>query len=107
MSKVSEGILLGLKEAVEYTNGNLKVRTFKRVFNPVRASFSPDEIKEIRNKLGMTQGIFAGVIGVSQKTVESWEKGRYSPDGAARRIISILQTDPEFPRKYNIIEDIN
>jgi len=44
------------------------------------------------------------VIGVSQKTVESWEAGRYTPDGAARRLISILQTDPDFPRKYNIMK---
>jgi len=105
MSKVSEGILQGLREAVKYTDGNLEARTFVRSFSPVRDSISADEIREIRNNLGMTQSIFAGVIGVSPKTVESWENGRYSPDGAARRLISILQDDPDFPRKYNIIGD--
>jgi len=104
MSKVSEGIMRGLQEAVEYSKGNLQVRKIKRTFNPVRESFSAEEIKDIRNSLGMTQGVFAGVIGVSQKTVESWEAGRYTPDGAARRLISILQTDPDFPRKYNIMK---
>lgn len=103
MSKVSDGIMRGLQEAVEYSKGNLGARKIKRTFNPVKESYSAEEIKEIRNNLGMTQGMFAGVIGVSKKTVESWEAGRYTPDGAARRLISILQIDPDFPQKYNII----
>jgi putative transcriptional regulator len=64
---------------------------------------SADEIRDTRNKLGMTQSIFAMTIGVSRKTVESWEAGRYTPDGAARRLISTLQKDPTFPKKYGIV----
>ena len=104
MSKVSEGIMRGLQEAVEYSKGNLEARKFKRTFNPVKETYSAEEIKGIRNNLGMTQGMFAGVIGVSKKTVESWEAGRYTPDGAARRLISILEVDPDFPQRYNIVE---
>jgi len=100
---VSESILRGLQQAVEYSKGNLHARTIRRTFTPVCESYSAEEIKEIRNGLGMTQGLFAGVIGVSKKTVESWESGRYTPDGAARRLISILQVDPEFPQRYNIV----
>jgi putative transcriptional regulator len=51
----------------------------------------------------MTQGVFAMTMGVSRKTVESWEAGRYNPDGAARRLISVMQTDPAFPEKYGIV----
>lgn len=32
MSKVSEGIMRGLQEAVKYSKGNLKVRKIKRSF---------------------------------------------------------------------------
>jgi putative transcriptional regulator len=106
MSEVSEGIMRGLQEAVEYSKGNLDARKIKKTFNPVKESYSPVEIKEIRNTLGMTRGMFAMVIGVSQKTVESWEAGRYSPDGAARRLISVLQQDPQFPEKYDIIRRV-
>jgi putative transcriptional regulator len=52
----------------------------------------------------MTQGTFAITIGVSRKTVESWEAGRYSPDGAARRLISIMQKDPGFLERYDILK---
>ena len=64
---------------------------------------SANEIKDTRKKLGMSQGIFAVTMGVSKKTVESWETGRYNPDGAARRLISILQADPAIPEKHGII----
>jgi len=51
----------------------------------------------------MSQSVFATVLGVSKKTVESWEISRYTPDGAARRLISIIQIDPAFPEKYGIV----
>jgi len=35
--------------------------------------------------------------------VESWETGRYTPDGAARRLITMLQADPALPQKYGIL----
>lgn len=103
MSEVSEGIMRGLQEAVEYSKGNLKARKLKHTFVAVR-TYTAKEIKEIRSNLGMTQDMFAGIIGVSKKTVEAWESGRNTPNGAARRLISIMQMDPEFPQRYNIFE---
>lgn len=55
----------------------------------------------------MSQIVFALVIGVSKKSVESWESGRYTPDGAARRLITIMQKDPAFPEKYDILQREN
>ena len=37
----------------------------------------------------MTQKVFASFLGVSPKTVESWEAGRYKPDGPARRVMGL------------------
>ena len=51
----------------------------------------------------MTQVLFAGLMGVSPKTVEAWEAGRNMPDGPARRILSMLKTDPGLPQRFNII----
>ena len=103
MSKIGQELISALNEAVDDANGKIQLRTTKLNAAPVRESIGADEIKEIRNKLGVTQGIFAMVIGVSRKTVESWEAGRYSPDGAARRLISVIQKDPSFPEKYDIL----
>ncbi|MDR1701413.1 MAG: helix-turn-helix domain-containing protein [Sporomusaceae bacterium] len=103
MSRVGQGIIEGLQELVDYSEGKLDLRTSRLNVSPVCKSISVEEIKETREKLGMSQGVFAIVLGVSAKTVQSWETGRYRPDGAARRLITMLQADPELPVKYGIV----
>ena len=38
----------------------------------------------------MSQRIFAGYLGVSDKTVEAWEAGTNRPSGAACRILRMM-----------------
>jgi len=104
MSKVGQELISALNEALDDAKGKIQLRTTRLNVSPVRAKIEADEIKETRKNLGMTQGTFAIVIGVSKKTVESWEAGRYSPDGAARRLISVMQKDPGFLEKYDILQ---
>ena len=96
-------IIVGLQEAVEYEKGDLKLRTMKVSLKPVRR-FEAAEVKSIRTMLGMSQGLFAGLIGVSPKTVEAWEAGRNTPNGPASRILDFIQQDPKLPERYGIIE---
>lgn len=96
------GIMKGLNEALEHAEGKRELRTRTISIEPVR-EYKAEEIKKIRNDLGMTQAFFAGFMGVSQKTVEAWEAGRNMPDGPARRILSMVQADPMLPERYNII----
>ena len=96
-------IIVGLQEAVEYEKGDLKLRTMKVSLKPVRR-FEAAEVKSIRTMLGMSQGLFAGFIGVSPKTVEAWEAGRNTPNGPASRILDFIQQDPKLPERYGIIE---
>ena len=99
--KVYDGIMQGLEEAVAYNEGKIKARTNTMSISPV-PDFKATEIKGIRNELGMTQVLFAGLM-VSTKTVEAWEAGRNMPDGPARRILAMLKVDPALPQKLNII----
>ena len=67
---VYESILQGLNEAVAYTKGTCKeARVHKISVEPV-PHFNASDIRSIRMDLGMTQVIFASVMGVSPKTVE-------------------------------------
>ena len=104
MSKIGQELIASLQEALDDAEGKIELRTTHRDVCPVVETISAENIKETRKKLGMTQSVFALIIGVSSKTVESWETGRYMPDGAARRLISILQVDPAFPEKYGIVQ---
>lgn len=98
---IYESIIKGLEEAIEYEKGNFELKTKKLTINPV-PEFNSKEVKAIRTNLGMTQAMFAKVMGVSQKTVEAWEHGTNSPNGTARRLLDMLRADPDLPQKYNI-----
>lgn len=100
--KVYESMMQGLTEALEYTQGKNTARSVSITIVPP-PEISADEVKELRQSLNMTQSTFAAVLGVSNKTVEAWEKGTNTPAGTARRIISMLKTDHSIPEKYNII----
>ncbi len=102
MMNVYDSIMKGLNEAVEFENGEKTARS-ERVTIVPPPDVSANEIKEIRQSLNMTQSTFAAVMGVSNKTVEAWEKGTNSPAGTARRMMSMLKADHTIPEKYNII----
>ncbi len=97
MSEVSESIARGLQEMLEHAQGKIELRTRYIAAKPPK-EYTAEEIKGIRSRLNMSQGFFAEVIGVSKKTVESWEYGRGKPSGAAARVISIA----EIPKRSSI-----
>ena len=55
---------------------------------------SVETIAEIRQKLNLPRAEFAKVFGVTPKTLESWEKGKKKPTGAARTLLRIAQQNP-------------
>ena len=103
MNDVSKGILRGLHEMLEHTQGKVELRSNLVEVKPPR-EFTAIEIREIRDKLNMSQGFFAEVIGVSKKTVESWEYGRGKPSGAAARLLTIAETDPDSFERYGFLQ---
>jgi len=58
-------------------------------------NFPEPEVKAIRERLGVSQGRFAIILGVSKRTVENWEQGRRHPTGAARSLLRVVAADPE------------
>ena len=47
-----------------------------------------DDVVAIRNSLGVSQPVFAGLIGVSPALVKGWEQGSKVPSGAALRFLA-------------------
>ena len=104
MNDFCEGIMQGLQEAIAYTKGENtdQVVVHRLTCEKVR-DFTPEEIKKTRLAAKMPQWMFAQVIGVSQKSVEAWEGGRSRPDGAARRMIGLLNANPRFADEVGIV----
>ena len=57
--------------------------------------FTGTEVKQIRNKMCLTQAQFAELIVISRRTLENWEQGRTIPSGPSRALLRILHADPE------------
>ena len=57
--------------------------------------FPDPEVRDIREKTGLSQTHFATLIGVSKRTLENWEQGRRHPTGPARALLRIVDADPQ------------
>lgn len=104
MSELYNSIMTGLNEAIEDANSEKKVLRRRVVtIEPVK-EYEAKEIKAIRNQVGLSQRLFAGFMGVSNKTVEAWEKGTNKPSGAASRILNMMEMDSDFIEHFPFVK---
>lgn len=57
-------------------------------------TYTPEDVQETRKLLGASQAVFAELIGVNVKTVQSWEQGM-EPSRTARRLMDLINEDRE------------
>lgn len=60
-----------------------------------RFVFKPADIRNIRERLGLSQAQFALLIGISVSTLQNWEQGRREPEGPARALLQVADRNPE------------
>ena len=51
--------------------------------------------KEIRAKFHLTQIEFANMLNISVATLRNWEQGRRRPEGPARVLLNVANSNPE------------
>jgi putative transcriptional regulator len=57
---------------------------------PEAKMFSPKQIKQIRDRARVSQGVFAAILNVNPSTVQKWEQGKVRPQNAALRLLNII-----------------
>jgi putative transcriptional regulator len=89
MSKreIGQEILDGIREVKAFKAGKKALRT-----HSLRAPSSP---KVIRTRLKLSQSAFAGLMGVSLRTIQDWEQGRRKPSGPAVALLRIAEQKPD------------
>ena len=89
MSKrdIGQEILEGIREIKAHKAGEINLRT--------RTLIEPSQPQAIRAKLNLSQSAFAGLMGVSLRTVQDWEQGRRKPSGPAAALLRIAEQKPE------------
>jgi putative transcriptional regulator len=96
-------LIEGLQQAIAYERGeltNVRVVTVEQVTArkahvELPPWYAPFLIREVRQKLAVSQAIFAQMLGVSLSSVRAWEQGRREPDGPARRLLQIAELHPQ------------
>ncbi|MGL6006097.1 helix-turn-helix domain-containing protein [Aeromonas sobria] len=51
---------------------------------------SASQIKELRAKQGISQGVLAVALNMSAESVKKWEQGKSQPHGAALRLLNLI-----------------
>jgi putative transcriptional regulator len=95
MSKrdIGQEILEGIQDIKAHKVGEKTLRT--------HTLKEPAPPQVIRAKLKLSQSAFAGLMGVSLRTVQDWEQGRRKPSGPAAALLRIAEQKPEVFRQLS------
>jgi putative transcriptional regulator len=98
---IEHAVMESLRQAVAIHRGAAKPsRTFAlpltaREVQAVPApSYSALKIAALRKRLGCSQPAFARILNVSLPTVRAWEQDQRHPDGAAVRLLQLVEGEP-------------
>ena len=83
----------GLEEGIAHAKGELSLKTTEVPEAP--PEIDAKTLVALREEASMTQSLFAKVLYVSTKTIQSWEQGVRVPSMSARRLIQIFAIRPE------------
>lgn len=90
-------LVQALTDVRDHVAGRRKVtmRTTKVALPKPVESIRPEEVREIRRRIKVSQAVFARLLNVPVVTEASWETGRRHPSGAALRLLQIAKKEPE------------
>jgi putative transcriptional regulator len=89
-----ERLRAGLEEGIRHAKGEITLTTTTLEMPDQPPKISAKEVTSLRLKSGMSQAVFARMLNVSAKTVQSWEQGQRRPSQAALRLIQVYRHDP-------------
>jgi len=86
-----------LSEALGHAQGKITLKSETLEIPKEPPNYAKTKIKKIReNKLKVSQPVFAMLLGCSASCVRSWERGENKPDGIARRLLQLIENNPEY-----------
>lgn len=94
-------LLEAAQQALEHYEGrrhDLRTTILPAVPKPMNGA----GIRALRDRIGMSQAVFAMALNVSTKTVQAWESGARVPDGGNLKLLRVAEVHPAavFGRLY-------
>jgi putative transcriptional regulator len=68
------------------------VRTIQTTDEP--KEYGPSDVRRLRDRLNISQPLFAELVGTSTILVQSWEQGKRKPNRMACRLLEEIERDP-------------
>lgn len=97
-----ELLIQGLEEAIAYERGELKgARVHRRTITarharvPKPPRYTAERILRIRERMKVSQPVFADLLNVGAPTVRAWEQGKREPAGSSCRLLEMAEKCPE------------
>jgi putative transcriptional regulator len=100
-------IIGALRELVDHaktgrpTDEKFTVRTVSLAMAPKQ--YRAADVRALRDRMSMSQALFAKFLGTGVKTVQSWEQGLRKPTPMARRFFDEIERelskDPDYGRR--------
>jgi DNA-binding transcriptional regulator YiaG len=97
LSPAGKKIVAGLKEIAEALESGVPLEqrfSVRHVTVPEPGTYNSRAIKALRGRLGISQRLFADLMGVSVILEQAWEQGRRFPNSTARRLLDEMRRDP-------------
>lgn len=94
MSKLFDELVEGLTAYQQYQEGKITLKT-SVVELPEPIMISPEEVKAIRQKLNLSQAVFARKLHTSVRTYQGWEQGRTKPNPQAVLLLKMVEKSPQ------------
>lgn len=88
-----QDLLTAVQQAVEHRKGlrsDLRTAILPRPPEPME----PGEIRRLRDRIGLSQRVFAMALNVSTNTVQAWEAGARVPDGGNLKLLRVGEAHP-------------
>jgi putative transcriptional regulator len=87
-------LMAALEEIKAAERGEGPPLTVRQVTISEPGEYDPRKVKTLRQRVGVSQGVFARLMGVSPELVQAWEHGTRHPAPLARRMLDQISDDP-------------
>jgi putative transcriptional regulator len=93
---LGQELIGALDDVLEFEQSGVGLRTTTVVRAEPPRHWTKEQIARLRrDKLQISQPVFAALFTVSEQTIRAWEQGSREPSGIARRFMEIADRDPK------------
>lgn len=78
----------------------LKQHTAEKITTPIVTSL---ELLSLRQKLNVSQSVFAQYLRTNKRTLENWEQGRAKPNAQAAVLIKMVEMYPDTIERLGMV----